>query len=102
MASVTDFEMPRMPRKNKTADDPKMIGLWKIGRTIGQGSSGACLERIIRLEYCTQVVFRSCSDCTTFEDRPIRCYKDSTQDGVQFSGIPQQLGRPDRAYHFIS
>ncbi|KAH8104005.1 kinase-like domain-containing protein [Cristinia sonorae] len=32
--------MPRIPRRGKKDDDPKMIGLWKIGRTIGKGSSG--------------------------------------------------------------
>ncbi|KAL0953632.1 hypothetical protein HGRIS_004837 [Hohenbuehelia grisea] len=30
-------ETPRLPRK---PEDPKRIGLWKIGRTIGKGSSG--------------------------------------------------------------
>ncbi|KIK99345.1 hypothetical protein PAXRUDRAFT_132278 [Paxillus rubicundulus Ve08.2h10] len=33
-------EYPRLPRKNRGDDDPKMIGLWKVGRTIGKGSSG--------------------------------------------------------------
>ncbi|PSR72834.1 hypothetical protein PHLCEN_2v11331 [Hermanssonia centrifuga] len=32
--------IPRIPRRSKKDDDPKMIGLWKIGRTIGKGSSG--------------------------------------------------------------
>ncbi|KAF8433219.1 kinase-like domain-containing protein [Boletus edulis BED1] len=32
-------EYPRVPRKHRE-DDPKMIGLWKVGRTIGKGSSG--------------------------------------------------------------
>lgn len=27
-------------RRGKKEDDPKMIGLWKIGRTIGKGSCG--------------------------------------------------------------
>ncbi|KIJ20669.1 hypothetical protein PAXINDRAFT_174169 [Paxillus involutus ATCC 200175] len=35
-----DDEYPRLPRKNRGDDDPKMIGLWKVGRTIGKGSSG--------------------------------------------------------------
>ncbi|THH14632.1 hypothetical protein EW146_g5724 [Bondarzewia mesenterica] len=30
----------RLPRRNRKGDDPKVIGLWKIGRTIGKGSSG--------------------------------------------------------------
>ncbi|KAF8647724.1 hypothetical protein AX16_006559 [Volvariella volvacea WC 439] len=30
----------RLPRHSKQMDDPKMIGLWKVGRTIGKGSSG--------------------------------------------------------------
>ncbi|KAI0322810.1 kinase-like domain-containing protein [Amylostereum chailletii] len=29
-----------MPRRNRKGEDPKVIGLWKIGRTIGKGSSG--------------------------------------------------------------
>ena len=33
-------DTPRLPRKLKKEDDPKVIGLWKIGRTIGKGSSG--------------------------------------------------------------
>ncbi|OAX43216.1 Pkinase-domain-containing protein [Rhizopogon vinicolor AM-OR11-026] len=31
---------PRLPRRNCDKDDPKMIGQWKVGRTIGKGSSG--------------------------------------------------------------
>lgn len=33
-------DTPRLPRKSRKEDDPKVIGLWKIGRTIGKGSSG--------------------------------------------------------------
>ncbi|KAJ7252710.1 kinase-like domain-containing protein [Mycena haematopus] len=33
-------DIPRLPRRNIGAEDPKRIGLWKIGRTIGTGSSG--------------------------------------------------------------
>ncbi|KAH0836330.1 Pkinase-domain-containing protein [Lanmaoa asiatica] len=33
-------EYPRLPRKHRSEDDPKMIGFWKVGRTIGKGSSG--------------------------------------------------------------
>ncbi|KAK2463692.1 hypothetical protein APHAL10511_004443 [Amanita phalloides] len=33
-----DLEAPAM--RNKHGDDPKRIGLWKLGRTIGAGSSG--------------------------------------------------------------
>ncbi|KAJ7155501.1 kinase-like domain-containing protein [Mycena crocata] len=33
-------DIPYLPRRNIGADDPKRIGLWKIGRTIGTGSSG--------------------------------------------------------------
>ncbi|KAG9309519.1 Pkinase-domain-containing protein [Chiua virens] len=33
-------DYPRLPRKHRGEDDPKMIGLWKVGRTIGKGSSG--------------------------------------------------------------
>ncbi|KAA1468869.1 Pkinase-domain-containing protein [Dentipellis sp. KUC8613] len=32
--------LQKFPRKNRKGDDPKVIGLWKIGRTIGKGSSG--------------------------------------------------------------
>ncbi|KAF9820578.1 hypothetical protein IEO21_01281 [Rhodonia placenta] len=32
--------MSHMPRRSRREDDPKMIGLWKVGRTIGKGSSG--------------------------------------------------------------
>ncbi|OJA19916.1 hypothetical protein AZE42_03764 [Rhizopogon vesiculosus] len=31
---------PRLPQRNRDKDDPKMIGQWKVGRTIGKGSSG--------------------------------------------------------------
>ncbi|KAJ7634098.1 kinase-like domain-containing protein [Mycena polygramma] len=37
---MSSLEIPRLPRRNAGADDPKRIGLWKIGRTIGTGSSG--------------------------------------------------------------
>ncbi|KAH7924279.1 Pkinase-domain-containing protein [Leucogyrophana mollusca] len=37
---MADDDFPRLPRRNQAEDDPKMIGLWKIGRTIGKGSSG--------------------------------------------------------------
>ncbi|KAH7885850.1 Pkinase-domain-containing protein [Phlebopus sp. FC_14] len=33
-------DIPRLPRKTRGENDPKMIGLWKVGRTIGKGSSG--------------------------------------------------------------
>ncbi|KAI0058992.1 hypothetical protein BV25DRAFT_1901867 [Artomyces pyxidatus] len=38
--SMLDDDAPRLPRRNRKGDDPKVIGLWKIGRTIGKGSSG--------------------------------------------------------------
>ncbi|KAG1735544.1 Pkinase-domain-containing protein [Suillus lakei] len=37
---MEDDDYPRLPRRNRSEDDPKMIGLWKVGRTIGKGSSG--------------------------------------------------------------
>ncbi|KAG1728060.1 Pkinase-domain-containing protein [Suillus paluster] len=37
---MEDDGYPRLPRRNRSEDDPKMIGLWKVGRTIGKGSSG--------------------------------------------------------------
>jgi serine/threonine protein kinase len=33
-------DTPRLAPKLRKEDDPKVIGLWKIGRTIGKGSSG--------------------------------------------------------------
>ncbi len=39
---MTDTDSPSaFPRLSKQGGDPKMIGLWKVGRTIGKGSSGA-------------------------------------------------------------
>lgn len=38
--SDSDYDIPHLPRRNRKNDDPKVIGLWKIGRTIGQGASG--------------------------------------------------------------
>ncbi|KAJ6591667.1 kinase-like domain-containing protein [Mycena vulgaris] len=38
--SMSSLDIPRLPRRNLGADDPKRIGMWKIGRTIGTGSSG--------------------------------------------------------------
>ncbi|KAI0051029.1 Pkinase-domain-containing protein [Auriscalpium vulgare] len=37
---MPEGDIPRLPRRNRKGDDPKVIGLWKIGRTIGKGSSG--------------------------------------------------------------
>ncbi|CCM02446.1 uncharacterized protein FIBRA_04545 [Fibroporia radiculosa] len=37
---MTSADVSHIPRRNKKQDDPKMIGLWKVGRTIGKGSSG--------------------------------------------------------------
>ncbi|KAF7370688.1 CAMK/CAMKL/GIN4 protein kinase [Mycena sanguinolenta] len=37
---MSSSDIPRLPRRNIGAEDPKRIGLWKIGRTIGIGSSG--------------------------------------------------------------
>lgn len=38
--AAMENEYPTLPRQNHGEDDPKMIGLWKVGRTIGKGSSG--------------------------------------------------------------
>ncbi|KAF9244666.1 Pkinase-domain-containing protein [Melanogaster broomeanus] len=35
-----DDDYPRLLRRNRGDHDPKMIGSWKVGRTIGKGSSG--------------------------------------------------------------
>ncbi|KAG1907538.1 kinase-like domain-containing protein [Suillus fuscotomentosus] len=40
LITIMDHDYPRLPRRNRSGDDPKMIGLWKVGRTIGKGSSG--------------------------------------------------------------
>lgn len=37
--SLSD-DYPRHSRLDRGDVDPKMIGLWKVGRTIGTGSSG--------------------------------------------------------------
>ncbi|KAK7012265.1 CAMK/CAMKL/GIN4 protein kinase [Favolaschia claudopus] len=37
---MSTLDIPRLPRRNVGAEDPRRIGLWKIGRTIGTGSSG--------------------------------------------------------------
>ncbi|KAJ6518706.1 Pkinase-domain-containing protein [Mycena sanguinolenta] len=37
---MSSSDIPRLPRRNIGAEDPKRIGLWKIGRTIGTGCSG--------------------------------------------------------------
>jgi hypothetical protein len=39
---MSEEKSPRLHRRRMgEQDDPKMIGLWKIGRTIGKGSQGA-------------------------------------------------------------
>ncbi|CDO73303.1 hypothetical protein BN946_scf185008.g65 [Trametes cinnabarina] len=37
---ATPSSSQELPRRSKRDGDPKMIGLWKVGRTIGKGSSG--------------------------------------------------------------
>ena len=41
MAAINYDDIPRMPRRNRPVDDPKMVGFWKIGRTLGQGAQGS-------------------------------------------------------------
>lgn len=41
---MTEYDIPRISRGKKD-HDPKMIGLWKVGRTIGKGSSGSLVIR---------------------------------------------------------
>ncbi len=40
---------PQNPSFARRGDDPKMIGYWKVGRTIGKGSSGWSPRRLHRL-----------------------------------------------------
>jgi hypothetical protein len=47
--SASMQDTPLLARKPRKEDDPKVIGLWKIGRTIGKGSSGRLLCRFILL-----------------------------------------------------
>lgn len=62
-------------RRQRKDDDPKMIGLWKIGRTIGKGSSGAL--SLFGINVVLNVyAHRTSEDRTSFEDRPIRCSQD--------------------------
>ncbi len=35
--------------RSRNRDDPKKIGLWKLGRTIGTGSSGEHIARSRRV-----------------------------------------------------
>lgn len=39
--AMSDAKSPRLKRNaTREQDDPKVIGMWKIGRTIGKGSQG--------------------------------------------------------------
>lgn len=41
---MSDAKSPRLRRNaNKDTDDPKVIGMWKMGRQIGKGSQGVCV-----------------------------------------------------------
>ncbi|KAJ7816621.1 Pkinase-domain-containing protein [Mycena leptocephala] len=53
-------DIPRLPRRNVGADDPKRIGLWKIGRTIGTGSSGR-----VRIARNSKTVSKTVLDSTS-------------------------------------
>lgn len=51
LTTMDDDDYPRLPRRNRGEDDPKMIGLWKVGRTIGKGSSGIYLGCYKRMRF---------------------------------------------------
>lgn len=38
---MADNSNPQRRSKRSRRDDPKMIGAWKLGKTIGKGSSGS-------------------------------------------------------------
>jgi hypothetical protein len=43
---MSDYDVPRMPRRaTRPGDyDPRVMGLWKVGRVIGQGATGQYLQ----------------------------------------------------------
>ena len=66
----------RFLRLDRTEDDPKMIGLWKVGRTIGKGFSG---WREIHRTNLADFPLRQSANCTAHQDTPV-C---SSQDRVK-------------------
>ncbi len=74
-------DAPRLARKLRKEDDPKVIGLWKIGRTIGKGSSGRSRFPTFFTPAKLNPHDRSRADCPPLEDRPICSNKDSIEDG---------------------
>jgi hypothetical protein len=44
-------DTPRLASKLRKEDDPKVIGLWKIGRTIGKGSSGTPISVVLTIDF---------------------------------------------------
>lgn len=63
---------PHVQRRHKKDDDPKMIGLWKVGRTIGKGSSGALsFQRGRRRSPDVLNDLRKSQDRSTLKDREI-------------------------------
>lgn len=62
-------------------NDPKMIGRWKVGRTIGRGCSGrpcSCICSSPSLLIITTV--RPRSNCSTLQNGPTRCHQNYFQD----------------------
>jgi hypothetical protein len=45
-AAATGKEKERQEEKQRDRDDPKHVGPWRIGRTIGKGSSGELHSRL--------------------------------------------------------
>jgi hypothetical protein len=75
-------DTPLLARKPRKEDDPKVIGLWKIGRTIGKGSSGKLLffaASPSSLAPLSRISLRdrSCADRPPLKDGAICSDKDS-------------------------
>ena len=75
-------DAPRLARKLRKEDDPKVIGLWKIGRTIGKGSSGRSRFPVFFTSAKPNHHDRSRADCPPLKDGPICGNKDSVEDGT--------------------
>lgn len=64
-----------------TKEDAKMIGQWRIGRTIGKGSSGTSFTVFLYSQVLNKTLFlsRPRQDCQTLDHRQIRSNQDRTQ-----------------------
>ena len=73
---------PRLVPKLRKEDDPKVIGLWKIGRTIGKGMSGTIAFTVLPSPAKSTPRHRACANRPPLKDGSIRSGKDSVQDGA--------------------